>query len=262
MCTLFCSRTSAKTRGCRRACRQWCYLQQHWSYHGPWYEPCVQRMLQVLRLGELFNHNVLSFALRKRLRERQREMDGAADQEETGVCLHLRDNVWLSRPVSDLSGWPLLGSDNGKTEGGWAASLPIYHRPWPGKLWNFMDSFKSIGEPHSAAETWHTAVKKKKNPTKTMCCLVSVQWGQGSHTVVTQWSNIINGFLLLLSRRGNSWKGGWCDGHRWVSSEAGFENSSLPDNCYFDSERETYMVQEEESATDLTGSFPLVNCCF
>ena len=43
------------------------------------------------------------------------------------------------------------------------------------------------------------------------------------------------------------------------------ENNSLPDNCYFDSERETYLVREEGTRGSVRpafdGIFPLLDGC-
>lgn len=156
---------------------------------------CCRRMLQVLCLGELFNHNSLCFALRNREGEWQREIDGETGKEETEVCLHLCDNVWPSRPVSSLSVWPRRRA--AKEDRGGSTTLSIYHRPWPGRLWNFRDSFNGVVEPQSGAETLHMAIKKNKYKDYVLPCLLR------EVRAVRKRSCGISVFLLLLSQRGN-----------------------------------------------------------
>lgn len=94
------------------------------------------------------------------------EKQAKRKQRSASICATMCD-----RPVLlVLSLCDPAGERRGRTGGG-STTLSIYHRPWPGRLWNFRDSFNGVVEPQSGAETLHMAIKKKKN-TKTMYCLV------------------------------------------------------------------------------------------
>ena len=81
-----------------------------------------------------------------------------------------------------------------------SASLPIYHWPWPDRLWNFRDSFNAVAGPQSG--TTHGHKKNKKNKGYVLPCLPR------GVRVAMQGSREISGFLLLLSQEGNSCREG------------------------------------------------------
>lgn len=86
----------------------------------------------------------------------------------------------------------------------------------------------------------------------------------------TQESREISGFLLLLSQGGNSCRPHWeGDGVMGIGESVVWQDQKIAlctDNCYFDSERETYLVQEERKrgrvCSGLDGIFPLVDMLF
>lgn len=181
-CTLFWGRISThRERGMQIPLSQVVlFTATQWSSPGPSYEPCCQGMLQVLCLGELFNHKALSFALRNRQREWQREIDGETDKGKQGsasICATMCDRPVLL--VLSLVDPCWIASREDRT--GSAAPLPIYRRPWPGRLWNFRDSFNGIAEPQSDAETLQMAIKKQR-----LCTGLSAQRGHSSHAGVTR----------------------------------------------------------------------------
>lgn len=120
------------------------FTATQWSGPAPCYEPCLlsKNVAGALSGWALESQRSMLRLQTHRQREWQREIDGETDREEAEVCLHLCDNVWPSRPVSSLSGWPRRTAMREDRRG--SASLPIYHWPWPGRLWNFRDSFNGL----------------------------------------------------------------------------------------------------------------------
>lgn len=117
------------------------------------------------------------FHQKQRQREWPTEIDGETDWEEAEVCLHLCDK--LSRSVSSPSLGDLAGSHRGRTQG---VKFPaIYHQPWPGRLWDFRDSFNAVVEPESGADLTHGYKKLNKG-----YALTVAPRGQSNHARVNR----------------------------------------------------------------------------
>lgn len=136
-------------------------------------------------------------------------MDGSSDQKETEVSLHLCYKVWPSCPVGAFSVQTQWGTNNGMTDGS-AASLPLYH-------WAWHTSFE-ISEMLP-----HLCIRGQCSQTKLM-----------DFCYYCPREEILAGLM------------GWGQGCRQLWSEAILENSSVPDKCFFYSERETTLLQKEK----------------
>lgn len=79
-----------------------------------------------------------------------------------------------------------------------------------------------------------------------------------------QGSHEISGFLLLLSQGGNSCRPHWEGGGVMGIGESVVRQDQKITLCYFDSERETYLVQEKRKwgrvCFGLDWIFPLADC--
>lgn len=136
------------------------FTATQWSGPAPCDEPCLlsKNVAGALSGWAIGSQRSMLCRQKHRQKEWQRQIDGETDREEAEVCLHLCDLWPLYRPVSPLPGWPRRIATREDKRG---VNFPaIYHRPWPGRLWNFRDSFNAVDEPQSGAETLHMAIKK------------------------------------------------------------------------------------------------------